>query len=88
MFKLSAVSIDVIPLKAHRKQCSGTSTPPLDYTETVDPIVLEESGTAVIVDETKRWLENHPDTPVGIVRFTAFDRETAELFAAALRSLS
>jgi O-acetyl-ADP-ribose deacetylase (regulator of RNase III) len=42
-------------------------------------------GTRVIVDETMSWLADNPETPMRDVRLTAFDRETADLFASALR---
>ena len=45
----------------------------------------KEPGTMAIVDESRRWLEDHTNTTLERLRFTAFDRETAESFAAALR---
>jgi O-acetyl-ADP-ribose deacetylase (regulator of RNase III) len=44
----------------------------------------KEDGTAVIVDEARFWLRDHPDTPLTTIRFIAFERPTAELFAAAV----
>jgi O-acetyl-ADP-ribose deacetylase (regulator of RNase III) len=41
-------------------------------------------GTAAIVDEVRSWLQAHPDSGLENIRFTAFDRLTAELFAAAI----
>lgn len=41
-------------------------------------------GTRVIVDELCGWLTAHPETRLCEVRLTAFDEETAALFAAAL----
>lgn len=43
-------------------------------------------GTRVITDEVRRWLDESPEASVTTVRFTAFDRETADLFASALRA--
>ena len=45
-------------------------------------------GVRVIVDQLCAWLEEHGDSPIEDVRLTAFDDETAELFADALRTLS
>ena len=45
----------------------------------------KREGTAAIVDEARRWLHAHPDSRIERLRFTAFDRETAGLFAAALQ---
>jgi O-acetyl-ADP-ribose deacetylase (regulator of RNase III) len=42
------------------------------------------AGTRTIVDETRRWLRAHPGSSLQAIRLTAFDRETAELFAQAL----
>jgi O-acetyl-ADP-ribose deacetylase (regulator of RNase III) len=44
----------------------------------------KEEGTAVIVDEARAWIGDHPAAPLRAVRFVAFDRPTAELFAAAV----
>ena len=44
----------------------------------------KEDGTAVIVEETRSWLAKYPDSPLAVVRFTAFDEPTAALFAEAL----
>jgi O-acetyl-ADP-ribose deacetylase (regulator of RNase III) len=44
----------------------------------------KEDGTAVIVEETRSWLAKYPDSPLAVVRFTAFDEPTATLFAEAL----
>jgi len=44
-------------------------------------------GTATIVSEVLRWLRAHPESGVRRLRLTAFDRPTAELFAAALDSV-
>jgi len=41
-------------------------------------------GTRAIVDELCRWLAEHPQTTLREVRLTAFDAETATLFAAAV----
>jgi O-acetyl-ADP-ribose deacetylase (regulator of RNase III) len=43
-------------------------------------------GTRVIVDEVFRWLGESPEAILSAVRLTAFDRETAGLFAVALDS--
>ncbi len=43
-------------------------------------------GTRVIVDEVLGWLGGHAGAHLSEVRLTAFDRPTAELFAAALRA--
>jgi len=43
-------------------------------------------GTRVIVDELLAWLERHPEAPLELIRLAAFDRTTAELFAAAVRA--
>ena len=45
----------------------------------------KDLGTATIVNESHTWLEDHPKTSLETLRFTAFDRETADFFAAALR---
>ena len=47
----------------------------------------KREGVRVIVDELRRWLEQHDDSPIESVRLTAFDEETAELFAEALLAL-
>jgi O-acetyl-ADP-ribose deacetylase (regulator of RNase III) len=47
----------------------------------------KHEGTRVIVDETRRWVAGRPETSVATIRFTAFDRETASLFASALRTM-
>jgi len=44
----------------------------------------KHDGTRVIVDEVRRWLAEHPGTSLRDVRLTAFDVETATLFAAAI----
>lgn len=46
----------------------------------------KREGTVTIVDETGSWLATHPDSPLRVVRFTAFDEQTADLFAAAVRA--
>ena len=48
----------------------------------------KEAGTAAIVDETRSWLVDHPDSSLAAVRFTAFDEQTAGLFAIAVRALA
>lgn len=48
----------------------------------------KESGTAVIVEETRSWLAGHPNSSLAVVRFTAFDEPTASLFAKAVGSFS
>ena len=45
------------------------------------------AGTRVIVDTVCRWLEEQTGDDLGEVRLTAFDRPTADLFAAALRTI-
>jgi O-acetyl-ADP-ribose deacetylase (regulator of RNase III) len=42
------------------------------------------AGTAVIVDVVLQWLTRRGRTSLEQIRFTSFDRETAELFAKAL----
>jgi O-acetyl-ADP-ribose deacetylase (regulator of RNase III) len=44
----------------------------------------KQAGTWAIVDQTRSWLRHHPDSSLETIRFTAFDRPTAELFAAAV----
>jgi len=44
------------------------------------------AGTMAIVDELFSWLADHPQTTLRNVRLTAFDVETASLFAAAVMS--
>ncbi|HOC44581.1 MAG TPA: macro domain-containing protein [Thermoanaerobaculales bacterium] len=44
------------------------------------------AGTLAITDELFRWLELHPEAVLREVRLTAFDLETASLFAAAVGS--
>jgi O-acetyl-ADP-ribose deacetylase (regulator of RNase III) len=46
----------------------------------------KRDGTRVIVDELCRWLAEHPETSLRDVRLTAFDAETAGLFATAIAS--
>jgi O-acetyl-ADP-ribose deacetylase (regulator of RNase III) len=46
----------------------------------------KKEGTEAIVDEVVSWLEGHPETRLEAVRFTAFDEQTAGLFAKALRA--
>jgi len=46
----------------------------------------KEAGTRVIVDEVLGWLGDRSGTTLSEVRLTAFDRPTADLFAAALRN--
>jgi len=46
----------------------------------------KRDGTRVIVDELCRWLAEHPETSLCDVRLTAFDAETAGLFATAIAS--
>lgn len=48
----------------------------------------KEEGTSAIVDEARSWLTDHPESSLTVVRFTAFDRSTAELFAVAVRALA
>jgi len=43
-------------------------------------------GTMAIVDEILMWLKAQRAAPLDTIRLTAFDGETAELFATALRS--
>jgi O-acetyl-ADP-ribose deacetylase (regulator of RNase III) len=47
----------------------------------------KEEGTRTIVAEIVRWLDAHPKTEIVEIRCAAFDEETAQLFAAALRDL-
>jgi O-acetyl-ADP-ribose deacetylase (regulator of RNase III) len=47
----------------------------------------KKEGTAVIVEETRSWLADHPDSSLAVVRFTAFDEPTAGLFAEAVGKL-
>lgn len=47
----------------------------------------KREGTRVITEETCGWLSEHDGTSLAEVRLTAFDEETAALFAEALRSL-
>jgi O-acetyl-ADP-ribose deacetylase (regulator of RNase III) len=44
-------------------------------------------GTATIVDEAVVWLRSHRQSPLQRLRFTAFDRETADLFACGLERI-
>lgn len=44
----------------------------------------KHEGTAAIVEETRSWLASHPESPLMVVRFTAFDEPTASLFARAI----
>jgi O-acetyl-ADP-ribose deacetylase (regulator of RNase III) len=44
----------------------------------------KREGTLVIVDEVRRWLAEHAETSLRDVRLTAFDAETAGLFATAI----
>ena len=44
----------------------------------------KSEGTLAIVDEVCRWLAQHPQSTVRDVRLTAFDGETASLFATAI----
>ncbi len=46
----------------------------------------KQEGTATIVDETRSWLVGHPGASLETVRFTAFDEQTASLFATAVRA--
>ena len=46
----------------------------------------KREGTLVIVDELWRWLEAHPQSTLRDVRLTAFDAQTAGLFAAAVEA--
>ena len=48
----------------------------------------KKAGTRTIVDEVLRWVADHPGTAIETLRLTAFDEETAGLFAAALRELA
>ena len=48
----------------------------------------KSEGTATIVEEARSWLDGHPDSSLTVVRFTAFDEPTAELFADAIRVLA
>jgi O-acetyl-ADP-ribose deacetylase (regulator of RNase III) len=48
----------------------------------------KREGTAAIVDEVVGWLSKNPGHGITVVRFTAFDQETADLFAEAVRSLA
>jgi O-acetyl-ADP-ribose deacetylase (regulator of RNase III) len=48
----------------------------------------KSEGTATIVEEARSWLDDHPDSSLTTIRFTAFDELTAELFADAIRSLA
>jgi O-acetyl-ADP-ribose deacetylase (regulator of RNase III) len=48
----------------------------------------KELGTRHIVEEAVAWLAAHPTAPIRLLRFTAFDQPTAELFAAALSSVA
>lgn len=48
----------------------------------------KQDGTATIVDESKSWILDHPDSPLRKLRFTAFDEETAGFFAFAVRALA
>lgn len=48
----------------------------------------QEEGIEVIVSETRRWLGEHPHSPVAAIRFTAFDDDTVGHFATALRHTS
>jgi O-acetyl-ADP-ribose deacetylase (regulator of RNase III) len=48
----------------------------------------KQEGTATIVDETRSWLLDHPDSSLDAVRFTAFDKQTASLFAIAVDALA
>jgi O-acetyl-ADP-ribose deacetylase (regulator of RNase III) len=43
-------------------------------------------GTGVIVDEIVAWLKSKDENTITSIRLTAFDTETAELFAVALRA--
>jgi O-acetyl-ADP-ribose deacetylase (regulator of RNase III) len=45
----------------------------------------KKEGTATIVAEVRSWFDNHPDSLLTTVRFTAFDELTAELFADSIR---
>ena len=48
----------------------------------------KEEGTTTIVEKARSWLDDHPDSSLTTVRFTAFDELTAELFADAIRVLA
>lgn len=48
----------------------------------------KEDGTAAIVDEARSWLLGNPESSLEAVRFTAFDEQTAGLFATAVRALA
>jgi O-acetyl-ADP-ribose deacetylase (regulator of RNase III) len=48
----------------------------------------KREGTAVIIDESRTWLVAHPESSLEILRFTAFDEQTAGLFAAAVGALA
>ena len=48
----------------------------------------KKEGTATIVDEAKSWLADQHETSLAVVRFTAFDDSTANLFAFAIRALA
>lgn len=45
------------------------------------------AGTGTIVDETSGWLRDQRECSLKEIRFTAFDSETADLFAAALHRI-
>lgn len=47
----------------------------------------KRAGTQVITDEACRWLVEHGESSLVEVRLTAFDNETATLFAEAVRGL-
>jgi len=47
----------------------------------------KRDGTRAIVDELRRWIEEHGGSSIEEIRLTAFDEETAALFAEALRNL-
>ena len=46
----------------------------------------KEDGTRHIVEEAVTWITAHPTAPIRLLRFTAFDQPTADLFAVALES--
>jgi O-acetyl-ADP-ribose deacetylase (regulator of RNase III) len=48
----------------------------------------KEEGTAAIVDEARSWLVAHRESTLERLRFTAFDEQTAGLFAAAVNALA
>ena len=48
----------------------------------------KQEGTATIIEETRLWLDRHPDSSLTTVRFTAFDELTAGLFANEIRALA